>query len=100
MYVETGRLSTKHPRHTIRAVITGGEQSGYVGSCFGLPVVSVPSGPLANPNTAYSMNSVGSFLWGGGFRPAVVFIPRLVVMVERHVGSDVAATSKQCHDNM
>jgi predicted RNase H-like HicB family nuclease len=30
----------KHLQHTIKAVITQGDQSGYVGSCFGLPVVT------------------------------------------------------------
>jgi predicted RNase H-like HicB family nuclease len=30
----------KHLQHTIKAVITEGEQSGFIGSCFGLPVVT------------------------------------------------------------
>jgi predicted RNase H-like HicB family nuclease len=30
----------KHLQHTIKAVITEGEESGFVGSCFGLPVVT------------------------------------------------------------
>lgn len=30
----------KHLQHTIKAVITQGDESGYVGSCFGLPVVT------------------------------------------------------------
>lgn len=30
----------KHLQHTINAVITEGDESGHVGSCFGLPVVT------------------------------------------------------------
>ncbi|TAL31751.1 MAG: type II toxin-antitoxin system HicB family antitoxin [Spirochaetes bacterium] len=30
----------KHLQHTIKAVITDGDEYGYVGSCFGLPVVT------------------------------------------------------------
>ena len=30
----------KHLQHTIKVVITEGEQSGFVGSCFGLPIVT------------------------------------------------------------
>ena len=30
----------KHLQHSIKAVITQGEKSGYVGSCFDLPVVT------------------------------------------------------------
>ena len=30
----------KNLQHTIKAVITEGDESGYVGSCFGLPVVT------------------------------------------------------------
>ena len=30
----------KHLQHSIKAVITEGDESGYVGSCFNLPVVT------------------------------------------------------------
>ena len=30
----------KHLQHTVKAIITEGDDFGYVGSCFGLPVVS------------------------------------------------------------
>jgi len=30
----------KHLQHTIKAIITQGDESGYVGTCFGLPVVT------------------------------------------------------------
>jgi predicted RNase H-like HicB family nuclease len=29
-----------HLQHTIKAMIIEGDESGYVGSCFGLPVVT------------------------------------------------------------
>jgi predicted RNase H-like HicB family nuclease len=40
VYIEIRRLVVKHLQHTIKAVITEGEESGFVGSCFGLPVVT------------------------------------------------------------
>lgn len=30
----------KHPQHSIKAIITEGDEFGYVGNCFGLPVVT------------------------------------------------------------
>lgn len=30
----------KHLQHSVKAVITEGDDFGYVGTCFGLPVVS------------------------------------------------------------
>jgi glutamine amidotransferase PdxT len=30
----------KHLRHTIKAVITEGDESGCMGTCFGLPIIT------------------------------------------------------------
>ncbi len=62
----------KHLQHTIKAVITPGDQSGYVGSCFGIPVVTQGATldeVVKNLKEAIELHLEGEDLAGMGLAP-------------------------------
>jgi predicted RNase H-like HicB family nuclease len=62
----------KHLQHTIKAVITEGEESGYVGSCFGLPVVTqgeTLDEVVKNLKEAIELHFEGEDLFDLGYAP-------------------------------